>query len=306
MVGGCDLDHRRAVPRRRHRAPSSPTPGRTGAFIYVGHTETLRQSALGDLPTASGTVVDRMPFLDQGVFASPVVVDPDYDVLVLQRPDRLHPGPLPPPGTGLVVPWHQFDCDATDPASWPWLERRFAREGVDRAFLEWFAEEFEFLGGDLGRPVPGEHSLAGRHPCRRRARLILLNGAEVPVDNPKEPDRHLHHRTMNAALDEVVADLPNASVCDVRVLRRAAEDDLMSDIRHYRRHVYLADGRGDPVHRRLGSHASTPHAREAHPRVDLAIRRTPQGAGAANLEASQRPTGRARLIEPGVRRAERA
>jgi hypothetical protein len=70
------------------------------------------------------------------------------------------------------------------------------------------------------------------------ARLILLNGAEVPIERPTEPDRHLHHRTMNAALDQVVAELPNASVCDVRAFV-LGPDDLMSDIRHYRRHVYL-------------------------------------------------------------------
>ena len=58
------------------------------------------------------------------------------------------------------------------------------------------------------------------------------------MDNPNEPARHLHHREMNAALDEVVADIPNASVCDMRVLG-TSQADLMSDIRHYRRHVYL-------------------------------------------------------------------
>ena len=43
---------------------------------------------------------------------------------------------------------------------------------------------------------------------------------------------------MNRALDEVVAGLPNATVCDLRTFV-LGEDDLMSDIRHYRRHVYL-------------------------------------------------------------------
>jgi len=71
--------------------------------------------------------------------------------------------------------------------------------------------------------------LAGSLP--EGARMILLNGAEVPIDNPNEPARHLHHREMNTALDQVVDDLPNASVCDMRVLA-SSQDDLMSDIRH--------------------------------------------------------------------------
>ena len=56
--------------------------------------------------------------------------------------------------------------------------------------------------------------------------------------NPKEPDRHLHHRVMNAALDDVVADLPNARVCDVRTFI-TAEDDFTDHLRHYRRRNYL-------------------------------------------------------------------
>ena len=35
-----------------------------------------------------------------------------------------------------------------------------------------------------------------------------------------------------------MAELPNATVCDVRRFVTSA-DDLLSDIRHYRRHVYL-------------------------------------------------------------------
>ena len=43
---------------------------------------------------------------------------------------------------------------------------------------------------------------------------------------------------MNEALDEVVAELPNAAVCDMREIV-TSPDDLLADIRHYRRHVYL-------------------------------------------------------------------
>jgi hypothetical protein len=140
-------------------------------------------------------------------------------------------------GLGLVVPWHQGTVDATNPEHWPSLEYRFAREGMDRPFLEWFSDEFEFLGGiTVERFQENIGWLARTVPDG--ARLILLNGAEVPVDQPKEPDRYLHHREMNAALDEVVARIPNASVCDVRAFV-TGPDDLLGDIRHYRRHVYL-------------------------------------------------------------------
>ena len=235
MVGGCDLAAVEQylggdiVTAFSHTAPN-------GSFVYVGHTETIRQSASG-ISVEQRRLVDRIPFLDQGVFTSPTVVAPRFDELVISVLTDYTQGLYRHRGLGLIAPWQQFNLDATDPANWPWIERRFGREGVDRAFLQWFADEFEFLGGiTVDRFQENVRWLAGAIPDG--ARLILLNGAEVPIERPTEPDRHLHHRTMNAALDQVVAELPNASVCDVRAFV-LGPDDLMSDIRHYRRHVYL-------------------------------------------------------------------
>ena len=234
MIGGCDLA---AVEQflGGEIVPAFSHTGRNGSFIYVGHTETIRQSASG-ISTEQRRLVDRIPFLDQGVFASPAVVAPRYDVLVLSVLTDYTQGLYRHRDLGLIAPWHQYNLDATDPDNWPWIERRFGREGIDRAFLRWFAEEFEFLGGiTVDRFQQNVRWLAGAMPDG--ARLILLNGAEVPIDRPSEPERHLHHRTMNAALEQVVATLPDASVCDVRAFVHGP-DDLMSDIRHYRRHVY--------------------------------------------------------------------
>jgi FkbH-like protein len=235
MVGGCDLTNTAqflggdVVSNFSHTSP-------TGTFIYVGHTETVRQSAVG-ISADEGNVVDRIPFLDREVFASPAVVSPDYDVLVYSVLTDYTQGLYRHRDLGLVVPWHQFVVDATDPGTWPMLEKRFEREGMDREFFEWFAGEFEFLGAiGLDRFRENIRWLAASIPGN--SRLIFLNGAEVPVDNPTEPSRHLHHRVMNAALDDVVAELPNATICDLRTFV-LSEDDLASDIRHYKRHIYL-------------------------------------------------------------------
>jgi hypothetical protein len=235
MVGGCDLTNTGqflggdVVSNFSHTSP-------TGTFIYVGHTETVRQSAVG-ISADEGNVVDRIPFLDREVFASPAVVSPDYDVLVYSVLTDYTQGLYRHRDLGLVVPWHQFVVDATDPGTWPMLEKRFEREGMDREFFEWFAGEFEFLGAiGLDRFRENIRWLAASIPGN--SRLIFLNGAEVPVDNPTEPSRHLHHRVMNAALDDVVAELPNATICDLRTFV-LSEDDLASDIRHYKRHIYL-------------------------------------------------------------------
>jgi FkbH-like protein len=236
MVGGCDLSTAEQFLGGDITTEFSHT-GPTGAFIYVGHTETLRQSAEG-IDDRQWALVDRIPFLDERVFRSPAVVDPDYDVLVYSVLTDYTQGLYRHRTTGLVVPWHHLTVDATRPEHWESIEYRFAREGMNRPFLQWFAEEFEFLGGvTVDRFQENIRWLARSVPPG--AQLILLNGAEVPVDQPKEPDSHLHHRIMNAALDDVVAGLPNAMVCDVRAFV-TGRDDLLDDIRHYRRHVYLA------------------------------------------------------------------
>jgi FkbH-like protein len=235
MVGGCDLTTTAQYLGGKITTDFSHV-GPTGAFIHVGHTDLLRQSAAG-ITAPERDLVDRIPFLDRGVFQSPAVVRPEYDVLVYSVLTDYTQGLYRHRATGLVVPWYQFDLDVTDPAMWPVLEPRFGREGIDREFLGWFAREFEFLGGiSPQRFQENIRWLAGVIPAG--ARVILLNGAEVPYDNPREPDRYLRHRLMNSALDRVVEGLPNATVCDVRSFV-VTEDDLTDSIRHYRRRSYV-------------------------------------------------------------------
>lgn len=235
MVGGCDL-----MATAEYLGGSIATDfsrvGPTGTFIHVGHTELLRQSVSG-LSGEQLAVVDRIPFLDREVFRSPVVVDAEYDVLVYSVLTDYTQGVYRHRSSGLVVPWHQYNHDVTRPGFRRFLEARFAREGMEGEFFDWFSDEFEFLGATS--PERFEENirwLAGAVP--RHSRIVFLNGAEFPFDNPKEPDRHLRHRTMNEALDRVVADLPNASVCDVRSFV-VGPDDVTDNIRHYRRRSYL-------------------------------------------------------------------
>ena len=112
------------------------------------------------------------------------------------------------------------------------------------------------------------------------ARLILVNGAEYPLDNPNEPDRHLHHKAMNAVLDEVVATLPNARVCDVRTFVTRPED-FTDHLRHYSRRSYLtmaeeirnAGAASLEVRARVVGHQAV--------RPDLPVRRPPQATSPA-------------------------
>ncbi len=106
MVGGCDLTSTAQFLGGEIVTEFSHT-GPTGAFIYVGHTETLRQSAAG-ISVDQRSLVDRIPFLDRRVFASPAVVAPDYDLLVYSVLTDYTQGLYRHRDLGLVVPWHHL------------------------------------------------------------------------------------------------------------------------------------------------------------------------------------------------------
>src|SRR5262249_5558576 len=136
----------------------------------------------------------------------------------------------------FVVPFWQYDVDCTDPRSWPDLEERWRDVGVDRSFLEWFAQSFE-PQGPLS-PEGLQDNVRWLSGLLGRGRLVLINGAEVELDNGREVGRHLRHREMNRALADVVEQLPNAAICDVREFVTSRQD-VIKDIRHYSRPTYL-------------------------------------------------------------------
>jgi hypothetical protein len=72
------------------------------------------------------------------------------------------------------------------------------------------------------------------------ARLVILNGAEVPFEHRRrwEPDCHLHHKRVNEVLEEVVAELPNAAICDVRPFV-TVRGGLKDNLRQYTRQAYM-------------------------------------------------------------------
>ncbi len=212
-------------------------PSPTGAEVHGHNCEIMRRSS-PQLLEEHAEVIERLPFLDGLAYRSRIVRSPGgIRTLVYSALMEYTEGLYRLRGTDFVVPYGHFDLDATDPGNFERIERRYGGVGIDRPFLEWFAERFEFQG-----PVGEERFkdnirwLAGRLP--RGSRLILMNGAEVPLASRREPDRHLHHARMNAWLEEVVAELPHASICDVRPFV-VSEQDLRDNLRHYTRQSYV-------------------------------------------------------------------
>ncbi|HTU27014.1 MAG TPA: hypothetical protein VMF30_16525 [Pirellulales bacterium] len=232
--GGCDLEQTVDFLGR---------PGRVeGEFnyktaqdvpVHVEHTEILRRCRPETL-ARYGDVIDRLVFVDRQGFTTRMF-DDRYEVVVYsavidmcQALYRLRSG-------DLVVNYGDMLQDRTLEANWPRLLER--KPELTPEFLRWFRDQFEFVGG-LSPDAFREnlHWL-----CRQVGpgkQLILLNGAEVPVEHEVEIDRWRHHVVMNRVLDEVAAQYDHVDVCDVRriVTRR---DQIADNIRHYRRGVYF-------------------------------------------------------------------
>lgn len=236
LKGGCDLwlvhDFLDGSLKTEFTYPSP-----TGADVRGDHTEILRLSTK-EVLSEFGSTIDRLPFLDRASYASRIVRSPDtfgtiiYSVLMdyTQGLYRLC-------NTDFVIPYGQYDEDITDSAHWAYIESRWGSVGVDRPFLEWFSRHFEYQGGLSAQAFQRNiRWLASLLPITTR--LVLINGAEVPLSQEREIDRHLHHRHMNKSLDEVVKELPNATVCDVRDFV-VSPDDITDNIRHYTRQMYL-------------------------------------------------------------------
>ena len=138
--------------------------------------------------------------------------------------------------TNLVLPYGQYYRPITDTTYWEQIDQ----PGLKPAFLQWFQDNFEFIGSVDGPRLQADIRWL-RSVIPAKTRLIFINGAEVDLGERQMPDRvglHLHQRELNRALDEVVATLDNCSICDVRQFM-TSEHDVTFDTRHYTRSAAL-------------------------------------------------------------------
>ena len=232
--GGCDLDQIIDYLGRRGRIDREFNyKNDHGAGVHREHTEVLRRCVPETLERY-GDVIDRIVFLDRRAFTT-AMFDDRYEVIVYSTLMDLSQGLYRFRGTDLVIAFTSFSLDMAQPDTWRRLRKR--EPWMNEDFIDWFCQNFEFLGGlsadDFRR---GLHWLAGRIAPPKQ--LILLNGSEIKLEHELEPDRWRHHAAMNAVIDEVAAQYPHVDVCDVRLVVNRP-DQIVDNIRHYRRGVYF-------------------------------------------------------------------
>jgi FkbH-like protein len=235
LKGGCDLEAVNDFLGGSLQTEFSFT-GPSGALIHWHHTQILRQSTR-DVRSEFGSTIDRLPFLDRVAYESRLIDSPEsFGTVIYSLIMDYTQGLYRLRGTDFIAPFEQYNRDLTDPDCWPDIDEQYGPNGVDRTFLEWFSEQFEFLGApSIGAFQDNVRWLADLLPA---SQLILLNAPEVELGHEREQDRHLHHRRLNEALDDVVTELPNAVICDLRQIV-TSPSDVTVNIRHYTRRVYL-------------------------------------------------------------------
>jgi FkbH-like protein len=234
LKGGCDLVQVDDFLAGKLETELSYTNG-NGCYVEWHHIEVMRRSNPEAL-SRFGEVIDRLPFISRSEYRTKALDSAgDYTHIALSLLNEYGQGLYRHKGTDFVVPYGQYYVDITDQGNWSEL----AQSGLRQTFLEWFSEEFEFCGAvTIERFQDNIRWLSQAVPDGRT--LLLINGAEIDLgDSAADQTRlDLHHHQYNQALDELVSELPNVRVCDVREFIRTPAD-ITFNTRHYSRRAYL-------------------------------------------------------------------
>ena len=206
-----------------------------GYRMNVSHTEILKQCNLHTL-ASYGPIIDKLHFLDRSAFRTNFFSG-SHDVYIYSVLDNYTKGLYRYRNSDFTIAFGDYTYDLTDPAVWDYHAERSPKHRIPKGFLEWFKDNFVFMGPlDSDGFRQNMAWLCDQIDSDRL--LIILNGSEVPCGSPSEQDRWLRHREMNHALDEVMALMPHAALCDVRQFAQTRADHP-HNIRSYSRKAYF-------------------------------------------------------------------
>jgi FkbH-like protein len=235
LKGGCDLEAVNDLLGGELDTELN-TVTAAGLLEHRDNIEIIRRSNPETLEKY-GWVVDRLPFLDRPSYESKLFQTTKYDFVVYSILMDYYQALYRLRGTDFVVPYFAHDRDVTDPDQWKQYPEIFRWRGLEPEFVEWFSDNFDYLGPISEDAFKQNIRWFAQTVCAG-SRLIILNASEVPVDGSVDVGLDLRFRDMNRVLEEVVAELPNTTILDVREFITSRED--MTDyILHYRRRVYL-------------------------------------------------------------------
>jgi FkbH-like protein len=183
-------------------------------------------------------VLENIPFFDNGTFETEVFKAENsiivYSVLMDYTQNLYKHKKI-----DLVIPFGGYSQDLTDLNSRAKLVKQFKEKGmdkVDEGFLNWFSENFIFVGQITPKEFY-ENIVKLKSKINKSNKLILINGAEIEINNENEEGALNRHIEMNAMLDKLVSDFPEIGLVDLRTIV-THKKQLDNNIRHYKREVY--------------------------------------------------------------------
>ena len=235
LKGGCDLEAVNDLLGGQLDTELN-TVTAAGLLEHRDNIEIIRRSNSETLEQY-GWVIDRLPFLDRSSYESRLFQTTRYDYVVYSILMDYYQALYRLRGTDFVVPYFAHDKDVTNPDQWRQFPEIFRWRGLEPEFVEWFSENFEYMG-PIGDDAFKQNIRWLAQTVGAKSRLIILNASEIPVEGSVDVGLELRFQHMNRVLEEVVTELPNASILDVRDFI-TSRDDMTDYILHYRRRVYL-------------------------------------------------------------------
>ncbi|SDP06460.1 hypothetical protein [Clostridium gasigenes] len=204
-----------------------------GLGIHKEHTNILKQiKKLNEIQKKK--LVEELPFYENDSFESKIY-NQKYDVIIYSLLIDYTFGVYDNRKDGLSFVYGHYDRKFTDKSIREDI-RKYYNNKLDDNFFNNIDNNYEFKGAISQEELQGNLRWL-RNEIDDNTTLIILNGAEINIENSKEKDRYLHHIKMNKALDTVIGELNNTHIVDVRKYV-TTEKNLVNDIRHYERKVY--------------------------------------------------------------------
>ncbi len=206
-----------------------------GYRMNASHTEILKRCNLHTL-TNYGPIIDRLYFFDRSAFRTNFFTN-SHDVYIYSVLDNYTQGLYRYRNSDFSIAFGDYTEDLTNQSTGQYPASLSQKQSIPNDFWEWFRDNFVFTG-PLDAETFKQNMVWLCDQIDSDRLLIILNGSEVACDQPAEHDRWLRHRDMNKALDEVLARMPHAALCDVRQFAQSANDHTHT-ICSYSRRVYF-------------------------------------------------------------------
>lgn len=208
-------------------------PTESGVSVHREHTEIIKSIFKTDSETKS-LLVEKLPFYDENVFNTALFSD-DFDVIIYSvLMDYTQGVYKSTENDDVTIAYGDFNLPLTNKKNWDLILENSPH--LDRGFLKWFKNNFEFDG-----PLSEDNFINNLNWIKEKldndTQLILINGSEVNLEHNWERNRYVHHGNMNNKLLEFVNRSDNVNLVDVNKFV-TSENDVTNNIRHYKREVY--------------------------------------------------------------------